>query len=123
MKTLRELRTQAGILQAEIAKLIGTNTPQISNYENSLDFPLLEDMFVIENYFGERIDWNEKYSLGEKFQINQNLIDLMHRYPTEAVLEFASRIYRRERNPEKLIKFYANQATKDDIEPLININQ
>ena len=107
MGKLKDLRLAAGMNQSEISELIKINISQISYYENDLSLPSLEDMVILDRHFGQKIDWKEDFTPQRHHEIVQALIELCENYPLPAVLEFASRVFRREKNPDKLIIHYA----------------
>jgi transcriptional regulator with XRE-family HTH domain len=120
MRTLKELRTEKGLRQADIAELLKISVPQVSNYESGISLPTLEEMIILERHFGKRINWLDDRTRAERDTVVQSLIELYERYPLEAVSEFAGRMYRRERHPDKMILTYALAVT-DDVEPLLPI--
>lgn len=117
--TLKEIRVQNNLRQSDIADLLKTDVPKVSNIENNLTLPDLEDMILLQKHFKQVIDWNEgSITPLEKHTVIQATIELLQRFPINTVCDFISRTYRKQRNPEKIIKFYANQIS-DDIEPLM----
>ena len=61
--TLKYLRQEKGITQAELGKLIGTTKAVISKYENSLSYPPYDTLIKISEVFKVSIDYllgNEK---------------------------------------------------------------
>lgn len=114
MGKLKDLRIQANLTQSQIADLLKTNTPLISNFENDVCYPDLEDIAILENKFDTRIDWKENLTPNRKHQTVQALIELCEKYPLPVVFEFAARVYRREIAPDTLIIHYGNLASKRD---------
>jgi transcriptional regulator with XRE-family HTH domain len=117
MSTLKQLRVQANLNQPQVADMIKATVPAISNYENGVSLPVLEDMIILEQRFGTRIDWSDPLTPRQKHDVVQNVIELCQRFPVEVVLEAGARFYRRNANPEKLIAYYAANAGSD-VEPL-----
>lgn len=111
MATLKEIRNKFGLTQNEIAEKIKTNAPTISNYENGVSLPELEDAIILERNFDSKIDWNEKVTPQRKHEIVQSIIELYEKYPLEMVSEFVARTYRRNTTPENLITHYGNIAS------------
>lgn len=122
MATLRELRLQHGLTQAQLAQMLGKFAPVISSYEMGTALPDLEHMIVLENYFGQRIAWQELVTPQQKRSIIQGIIELCENYPTVAVMEFAARVYRRNQSPERLILHFAN-ASQNGVQPLLPTEQ
>lgn len=112
MGKLKDLRIQANLTQSQIADLLKTNTPLISNYENDVCYPDLEDIAILENKFKQLIDWKEELSPNRKHLVVQVIIELCEKYPLPVVFEFAARVYRREIAPDSLIIHYGNLASK-----------
>ena len=54
--TLRALRTNAGLLQKEVAKRLGKSEKTISNWENGISFPRTEDINAICELYGVHYD-------------------------------------------------------------------
>lgn len=122
MKTLKEIREQLGISQAEVAKKINTNQATYCYYELNQTQPPMESLVILEREFEQRIKWNEEISINEKRQILSDIIILSKLYPLSAVLNFAQRSLRegiRLGHPGILINHYAEVATGLDIEPLL----
>lgn len=115
---LKELRLQANMKQSDIAELLKTNVPLISNYENGISLPDLENCAILENYFGEAIDWSESITPLKKHETIQSIIELMEHYPIEVVAEFLGRNYRRNQTPETYISHYANRLEISE-EPML----
>jgi len=121
--TLRELRLQLNVNQAKIADYLKVSISEISNFENGIGFPTLEDAILLNQYFKQSIDWNDGNSTPkEKHNNIQAIICLYEKFPAPIVSEFLYRTYKKQRNPEKIISFYASQIS-DDIEPLYYNNQ
>ncbi|KHO63394.1 SOS-response transcriptional repressors (RecA-mediated autopeptidases) [Thermoanaerobacter sp. YS13] len=57
MNRIRDLRTEKGISQNELAKALGLTQQAISAYENGLREPDLETLNKIANYFNVSIDY------------------------------------------------------------------
>lgn len=117
MLTLKELRIKNGLTQPQVAQVIKSNAPFISNVENGIQNPCLEDMILLEKHFGERINWLETYSPKRKHEVVQGIIDLYQRFPVDVVSEFTARMFRREQHPDKMIQTYAGAVTTEP-EPL-----
>lgn len=122
MKTLKEIREQLGISQAEVAKKINTNQATYCYYELNQTQPPMESLVILEREFEQRIKWNEEISVHDKGQILKDIITLSNLYPLSAVLNFAQRSLRegiRLGRPGILINHYAEVANSLDIEPLL----
>jgi len=119
MATLKELRINAGLTQPQIAELIRSHVPFISNYENDVALPDLEDAIILEKKFGQRIEWKDDHTPNRKHQIVQSIIELTEHYPLPMVMEFVARNYRRETSADSMIIHYANVSGANDIEPLL----
>jgi transcriptional regulator with XRE-family HTH domain len=107
MENLKQLRANYNLTQTQVGAYIGVQGPLISNYENGIDLPDLENMVILEKKFQTKIDWQEKITPARKREVVQSLIELCERYPVEAVVEFAARVYRRKQTPENFILHYA----------------
>ena len=57
MLRLRDLRFQAGMTQAELAKKLGTTQRCVSNWENGNARPDLETLIAIADLFNETTDY------------------------------------------------------------------
>lgn len=120
-QSLKELRSQRGLNQSDLAKKINTSVPAISMYENGQAVPCIEQMLILEREFGQRIAWEDSIDANEKAEIIRSLTTLAECYPLTAVLTFAQKNLRegiRVKNPGMLINFYAEVARKLNIEPL-----
>jgi len=106
--------------QSQVADLIKVSRPEISNAENNIGYLQLEDIAILSNHFGRKIDLYESQTPLKKSEIIQNIIELCEHYPITVVAEFLGRIYRRENNPESFIAHYARQVTGDSVEPMLN---
>lgn len=113
MKTLKDLRMNYNLTQADVGNFIGKQGPVISNYENGIELPDLENMVILEKKFQTKIDWNETITPARKREVVQSLIELCERYPVEAVVEFAARVYRRKQTPENFILHYAQVSQSE----------
>ena len=121
--TLRELRLQLNVNQAKIADYLKVSISEISNFENGIGFPTLEDCILLNQYFRQEIDWGDSINTPkEKHNNIQCIIELYQRLPAPVVSEFLNRTFKKQRNPLKIIEFYASQVT-DEIEPLYYNNQ
>lgn len=119
MHTIKEIRLSRGLNQSQLADIIKSNVPFISNVENNQALPDLEDLIALENNFKTRIQWNEELSPKEKHDTIQALTELCEKYPIKAVLEAGARFYRRFNQPHKIIQFYANHSENDKPQPLM----
>lgn len=119
MKTLKQLRLDYNLTQPQVGSWIGVQGPVISSYENNTALPDLEDMVILEKRFQSRIDWNESLTPVRKREIVQSIIELCEKYPIEAVVEFAARVYRRKQAPESFITHYAQVSGIEDTEILL----
>ena len=119
MKTLKEIRTNYNLTQSDVGNFIGKQGPVICSYESGTTTPDLEEMVLLERRFGSKIDWLDKTTPGRKREVVQSLIELCERYPIEAVVEFAARVYRRKQSPESFITHYAQVSVADDLELMI----
>jgi len=120
MKTLKELRANYNLTQPQVGSFIGKQGPVISSYESGTATPDLEEMVILEQRFQTKIDWQDKTTPpGRKREVVQSLIELCERYPIEAVVEFAARVYRRKQSPESFITHYAQVSVSDDLELLL----
>jgi transcriptional regulator with XRE-family HTH domain len=117
--TLKELRMQAGLTQPQVAELIKSNTPLISNYENDIALPDLEDAVILEHTFSQKIDWNENLTPKRKHEVVQSIIELCEHFPLPMVMEFTARMFRREKAPDSFIIHYSNVSAQNNVEPLI----
>lgn len=54
--TLKALRTNAGLLQKEVAKKLGKSEKTIGNWENGVSFPKPEDIDAICELYGVHYD-------------------------------------------------------------------
>jgi transcriptional regulator with XRE-family HTH domain len=104
---LRDLRIQAGLSQPAIADWLKVTVPQISNYENNISLPVLEDMVILEKKFDQRIDWKDDMTPKRKHETIQALIELCEHYPIPTAVEFANRMFRRENSADGIIICYA----------------
>jgi transcriptional regulator with XRE-family HTH domain len=121
--TLRELRLQLNENQAKIADYLKVSISEISNYENGISHPSLEDCILLNQYFRHEIEWNDGNSTPkEKHDNIQCVIELLQKFPAPVVSEFLNRTFKKQRNPLKVIAFYASQIS-DNIEPLYYNNQ
>jgi transcriptional regulator with XRE-family HTH domain len=118
MKTLKQLRLDYNLTQPQVGTFIGKQGPVISSYENGTATPDLEEMVILEQRFQSRIDWQEGTTPNRKREVVQSLIELCERYPIEAVVEFAARVYRRKQTPESFITHYA-QVSQSEPESLL----
>jgi transcriptional regulator with XRE-family HTH domain len=118
MGKLKDLRINANMSQSQVADVIKTFPNVISNYENGIQLPQLEDAAILENYFGQSIDWSVNISPAQKFDTVQNIIELYQRYPVPMVSEFLARIYRKNQSPERYIAHYANRIICSE-EPML----
>lgn len=118
MKTLKQLRLDYNLTQPQVGAFIGKQGPVISSYENKTVLPDLEEMVILEQRFQSQIDWQEEITPNRKREVVQSLIELFERYPVEAVVEFAARVYRRKQTPESFITHYA-QVSQSEPEPLL----
>lgn len=107
MEKLKQLRANYNLTQTQVGSFIGVQGPLISNYENGIELPDLENMIILEKKFQSKIDWDEPITPGRKREVVQSLIQLCENYPIEAVVEFAARVYRRKQAPENFILHYA----------------
>jgi len=106
--------------QCDVAEKIGVNTHDISNYENLLAVPDLEDMIILEQEFNTRIDWGEDLKTKERHDIVQDIIILSEKYPLVAVFSFATKAIRegiRTGSPGKLVQYYT-RLSEDEIKGL-----
>lgn len=118
MKTLKQLRLDYNLTQPQVGAFIGKQGPVISSYENKTVLPDLEEMVILEKRFQSQIDWQEEITPNRKREVVQSLIELCERFPIEAVVEFAARVYRRKQTPESFITHYA-QVSQIEPEPLL----
>ena len=118
MATLKDLRLQANLSQSQVGALIKVQHPVISNYENNISLPDLEDAAILENYFGQKIDFKEDLTPLQKYELVQNIIELFQAYPVPVVSEFLARVYRRNQSPETYIAHYANRIICSE-EPML----
>ena len=119
MDSLKSLREKHNLSQTAIGTYIKLPASQISLFENGQTLPDLEDCLILEKQLGERIQWNEKLTPARKFEVVQGIIDLSQKYPVEMVLEFCSRMYRRESYPDTMIVNYARLSGADEPEALL----
>lgn len=121
-KTLKQLREESGLTQADVAKRLNTTGPIVCNYELGQSEPPLEDMIILERHFDQRIQWGETLTDRQKEVIVNSLVTLMQDYPLSTVLNFATKNLRegiRLGRPELLIRFYADASSQLNIEPLL----
>lgn len=116
---LKDIRINANMNQSQVAEIIKTNIPLISNYENDISFPALEDVVILQNYFNQKIDLKDDLTQNQKHHVVQGVINLCQAFPVPVVAEFLARVYRRETSPESLIIHFANIVSNDIEEPLI----
>ena len=120
MDSLKNLRINAGWTQSQLAEKISSTQVLISNFENGTMLPDLELCLIIEKQFGQHIAWKDNHTPQQKSEIIQALSELSEFYPIPVAMEFAARMYRRERFADKIINFYASASKDmDDLEPYI----
>jgi transcriptional regulator with XRE-family HTH domain len=121
MLTLKEIRSQLGVNQAEVARKINVSVPAYSTYENGQAVPCVEDMLILEREFGQKIEWNDTINSEDKARIMHSLTILSESYPLSAVLIFAQK-YLKEGvkigRPGPFINFFAEASKELNIEPL-----
>ena len=92
MAYLQTLRKKRGLMQGDLANRLNTSVPNISNYENEITNPSLEEMVILENFFGERINWTDEISEDTKKTVLNNMLKLTTTFPLKTVLSFPLRI-------------------------------
>ena len=117
MEKLRTIRTRCGLNQSDLAEYIKVSVPMVSTYENDIILPDLEKMVLLQKKFGQRIDWKEDLTPRRKHEVVQSIIELCERFPIPVVMEFANRMFHREKNADRLIEFYA-EASGSNEEPM-----
>ena len=55
-KRLKELREEKGVLQSELAKMLGIATPTYSNWEQGRTLPAITYLPILADYFGVTTD-------------------------------------------------------------------
>ncbi|MGD0581390.1 MAG: helix-turn-helix transcriptional regulator [Bacteroidales bacterium] len=121
MATLKEIRTELGLKQSDIASKLQKSIPEICNYENGVSLPELTDMVILERNFTQVIDWSENISKEAKSEIMNDLVVLSQYYPLTTVLTFAQKAIREGTklgDPGCLIKSYLTIAKNMHEEPL-----
>lgn len=121
-RTLKYVRTEAGLSQAEVAKVIGVNVSNYSNIETGSVQIALEDCILLERSFSEHISWQDSIEPEQKALIIEGLITLFSNYPITTVINFAQRAIKegaRLGRPELLIQYYARASQELDVEPLL----
>ena len=121
MATLKEIRTNKGLTQGEISSKTNISIPLLSNYETGAALPPLEDMVVLQNQLGQKIDWEESLTPVKRQKIIQDLTTLTERFPLLTVLNFAQRALRdgmKINNPGSFIRHYAQASGMGEQEPL-----
>ena len=119
--TLKDLRINANMTQSQVAEIIKVHTPEISNAENDVSYLQLEDIMILQNYFGRKIDLKEDLTPNQKHEVIQNIINLCEKYPIPVVAEFLGRNYRRETVADKLVIHFGRVADEQDVQPLYPI--
>lgn len=113
MTTLKELRKRNGLKQSDVAVKIGRSLSDYSLYETGSALPRLEDIAVLENYFGGKIEFEDPFTPLERRQVIQNIITLLENYPLHSVFGFAARAMKRPDVGISLIKHYSKLAYKE----------
>jgi transcriptional regulator with XRE-family HTH domain len=124
MKTIKEIRTDLGLHQSDIAIKINVSVPAYSLLENGQSVPSVEDIIFLERELGQMIDWspNEKINPDSKKIILSSINTLSDRYPLSSVLTFVQKYIREGHvtgSPDKIIQFYTGVARLTKIKPLI----
>lgn len=94
MKTLKELRTELGINQSEVANRASVNITNLCQIENGMEkAPNLEDLILIEAQFGQPLDWtsNEQIYGEAHSKILEAITLLCQKYPLISVLNAAQK--------------------------------
>lgn len=55
-KRLKELREEKGVLQSDVAKMLGIATPSYSNWEQGRTLPAITYLPILAEYFGVTTD-------------------------------------------------------------------
>jgi transcriptional regulator with XRE-family HTH domain len=122
MATLKEIRAQRGLRQADVAAQLQRSVSEISCYESGSLTPDLEDIAILEQEFGQSIEWPVPYSEDQKHEIVTALQTLLARYPLQAVFNFAGRALRegvKSGNPTAFFRHYARACEDRSIKPLL----
>jgi len=121
MQTLREVRLKHGLSQGDIARVLNSQIPTISNWETGKLVPSVEEITILEQKFSRPLKWNETISPGTKHQIIQAFITLAEAYPLATVINFIQSNYRtglRRGQPAQTIVHYAELSQSVRVEPL-----
>lgn len=121
MATLKQIRNQEGLSQAEVTSSLGIALSTYSLYETGALTPSVEDAICLERDFKQRIEWPDNVNANDKASIMEALVSLSQHYPLNSVLNFAQKYLKegmRIGDPGKLIIHFANASKKFDVEPL-----
>jgi len=125
MKTLKEIRKQLGIKQAEVAEKINVNIATYSMIEDNSSNMDIEDMMVLERNFDQKIKWTETLTDEQQNEALGYIETLCNHYPVQNVVKFAHNALKEGKkwnNPLSLLRFYAEQAERNYLsgqEPLL----
>jgi DNA-binding XRE family transcriptional regulator len=114
MPTLKELRANSGLTQEQVSKWISLPASTLSLYENNADLPDLENAFLLEKKFSQKIDWPEALTPARKHEVIQSIIELCEHYPVSMAAEFIARHYRRNQYADTIIVNYAKMVTGEE---------
>jgi len=115
MKTLKELRTNKGMTQSQVAAIISTDYSKVSVYESGQAVPQLEDCIILERHFNSAIQWPDDIQQNDRQEIVESIQTLSERYPLQTVLSFVSRWIRQDSrmgNPSRTIKHFSDVSQK-----------
>ena len=118
MASLREIRIYSGYTLEMVEKDTNIAKSMLSHYEQNKYPPVLEDMFILENYFGKKLEWPESYVGMQKTEIIQSIITLLETYPIDSVLNFAPRALK-QKEGSTLLVHYSKIASENNIQLLL----
>ena len=113
MKALSEIRRDAGLSQQFVCRETGLAASSLSTFENHLASPSIEQMVLLEEFFGQRIQWTAGISNNEeKISLLTNILHLTQLYPIEAVFNFVLRSLKEDHQAKRAIGSTIESYTK-----------
>lgn len=111
-KTLKQARKEAGMTLNEVSQNLKIQVPTLSNYESGTMQPTLQDIMLLENFYGQNLEWSEYF---DKEQLIEDLTVLIRNYPADAVIRSASKWLKEKRVGQKMISTFAEQTRKRNL--------
>ena len=119
LKTLKEAREAIGLSQQALSQCSNVPTVYLSQAEAGTRELSLENMILLEQQLGERIDWGDDLTPYDKAQVLRIIVSLADHFPLAPVLEAGAKTVADKtiKAPIALLTNYASAAVEQ--EPLL----